>query len=431
MLPLYFLAQILAALVGWPFALVLRLRRPDKFRRLCARLRQTPPIAPTGRKRIWLHALSVGEISSAAPLARAIRGRFPDAFLVITVATASGETLARRILTNVADVILPAPLDWLPTVRRHLRRLRPDVFILVETDFWPGLLFSLKRENIPAMLVNGRISAASFARFHHFQALFLPMFSCFSRLAMQTVADRDRMAAFGIDPRRLPVLGNLKYAAEQPGISAEAVAALLPPKRLWVCGSTHPGEEEIIFTVFRRLRHRVPDLLLVLAPRHPERGQELAALATACGLVAWRRSQATACRTDKNRQAAVPDCEVFILDSIGELAACYFLADITFIGGSLTPEGGHNPLEAAWAGKAILFGRHMEDFAEIAADLTACDAARMVEDGDDLSAALAQLLAEPQAAHQMGEAALALAQARRQGVLTGHLDALTELLTIR
>ena len=426
MLPLYFLAQILVALCGWPFWLLLRLKYPDKWRRLRGRFGPSfdAPLArvlPHNQPRIWLHALSVGEVSSAVPLARAIRRRFPDAFFLVTAATESGEEFARNTLADTVNLILPSPVDWLPSVRRFLRRLRPDLFILVETDFWPGLLFSLRRQNVPALLVNGRISVRSFSRYQRFPGLFLPMFACFSFLAMQTETDHGKMLALGIPAARLPVLGNLKYAAEKPAMGGQAVAALIPPGcRLWVCGSTHPGEEEIIFAAYRQIRARFPDIFLLLAPRRPERGEDLLTLAAGHGLRAGLRSA--------NRQA---DADLLILDGIGELAACYFFADAAFIGGSLVAEGGHNPLEAAWAGIPILYGRHMEDFAEIAADLVAAGAARQVTDVATLVTALQEIFAnpaDPTLARQMGAAALALVQTRRQGVLDGHIEAIAALL---
>lgn len=439
MLPLYFLAQIVALLCGWPFLLFLRLRRPEKFRRLRGRLGPfwdaalTNFVPPNNHPRIWLHVLSVGEVSSALPLALAIRERFPDAFLIVTVATESGETFARKSLAGTANLILAAPVDWLPSVSRFLDRLRPDLFIQVETDFWPGLLFSLQRRNIPALLVNGRISAASFRRYRRFRALFRPMFACFSTLAMQTEADRDKMIAFGLPPGRLPVLGNLKYAAGQAPVASEAIAALLPPgRRLWVCGSTHPGEEGIIFAVYSRLRARFPDIILLVAPRRPERGEELVRLAGEYSLAASLRSRQ--CSREYSHECGWQDAEnglafdLLILDSIGELASCYFLADVASIGGSLVPEGGHNPLEAAWAGKPILFGPHMEDFSEIAEALIAADAARVVTGAAELTAALTEIFADPDTRRKMGAAALAVVAARRQGVLHDHLDAIAELL---
>ena len=424
MLPLYFLAQILALLCGWPILLFLRCKRPGKWRRLRGRCGPFFDAAlaglalPRNRPRIWLHALSVGEVSSAAPLARAIRDRFPDAFLLVTAATESGEAFAQNTLADTADLILASPVDWLPAVRRFLRHLRPDLFILVETDFWPGLLLSLRRQNVPALLINGRISAASFARYRRFSKLFSPMFACFSFLAMQTEADREKMLALGMAAARLLVLGNLKYAADKPATSGQAIAALLPPgRRLWLCGSSHPGEEEIIFAAYCQMRARFPDIFLLVAPRRPERGAELVSLAAKHGLRAGLRSD--------NRQA---DGDLLVVDGIGELAACYFFAEAAFIGGSLVAEGGHNPLEAAWAGIPILYGTHMEDFAEIAADLIASGAARQVTDSITLAAALQEIFAEPLVRRQMGAAALSLVQARRRGVLDGHLEVIAALL---
>jgi len=432
MLPLYFLAQILALLCGWPFLLYWRRRHPEKFKRLSGRLRPLCPAALGGfarsgkGPRIWLHALSVGEVSSALPLARAIRQHFPDALLVVTVTTTSGETFARQSLAGIADLVLAAPLDFLPSLWRFLDRLRPDLFIQVETDFWPGLLFSLRRRHIPALLVNGRISAASFRRYWRWRALFRPMFACFTTLAMQTEADRDKLIAFGLPAARLPVLGNLKYAAAQPASANQAITAFLPPgRRLWLCGSTHAGEEEIILTAYLQLRARFPDIFLLLAPRRPERGEELVKVAGAYGLSVQLRSRLP----EALENGRVSD--LLILDSIGELASCYFLADAAFIGGSLVAAGGHNPLEAAWAGKSVLFGPHMEDFSEIAADLIAAGGARMVSDAAALTAVLTEIFSDSVISEEMGMAALSLVEGRQRGVLQGHIDAVAKLLAAK
>ncbi|MDR0477200.1 MAG: hypothetical protein LBH14_04605, partial [Desulfobulbaceae bacterium] len=231
-------------------------------------------------------------------------------------------------------------------------------------------------------------------------------------------------------------LGNLKYAAgqtpAQTPISNQALATLLPPgKSLWVCGSTHAGEEEIIFAAYDQLRARCPDVFLLLAPRRPERGEELVSLANKCGLTARLRSQQGLLQILSESSGNNPPCDLLILDSIGELASCYSLAAVAFIGGSLVAEGGHNPLEAAWAGKAILFGRHMEDFSEIAADLIATGAARVVADAAELMAALTEIFTDTATGEKMGAAALALTTARRQGVLAGHLQAIAQLLAAK
>jgi 3-deoxy-D-manno-octulosonic-acid transferase len=285
---------------------------------------------------------------------------------------------------------------------------------------------SLRQQNIPALLVNGRISASSFARYRRFRALFRPMFACFSALAMQTEADRDKMLALGIPATRLPVLGNLKYAADKPAINGQALATLIPPgRRLWLCGSSHPGEEESIFAAYCQLRARFPDVFLLLAPRRPERGEELVKLAADHGLSARLRSAAK-----PQGEEGQADVDLLIVDSIGELAAGYFLADVAFIGGSLAAFGGHNPLEAAWAAKPILFGRHMEDFTEIATSLVAVGAARQVTDEAELTTALQEIFADPALGKKMGAAGFDLVQERRQGVLDGHLEMITALLVV-
>jgi len=366
---------------------------------------------------IWIHALSVGEVTSALPLVKAIRDDLPSAVIVFTAATYSGKRVAETLILPHVDHILSSPFDLWFAVRRYITAIRPDLFILVETDFWPNWLWQLKVQKIPAMLVNGRISEKSFAAYKRFLFFFRPIFRCFALLSMQTVGDADKMVSLGLEPERVITLGNLKYDMDTENTNGTIVdrasLAVDANRIIWVCGSTHPGEEEILLAAFRKLTGN-NDLFLILAPRDVSRGSELVALARRFDLEArTRRSRATG-------------GNVLILDTIGELASCYGLARMAFVGGSLVAQGGHNPIEPAANGVPVLFGSHMEDFAEIADDLVACGGAETVT-GESLTTTASTILTHDEVHAAMSGAARALVEQHRGGVAR-HLQAIHRLL---
>jgi 3-deoxy-D-manno-octulosonic-acid transferase len=374
---------------------------------------------------IWVHALSVGEVTSALPLIRAIHANLPAGRIVFTAATRSGKQVADQLISPFAALVLYSPLDLSFAVQRYIAAIAPDLFILVETDFWPNWLHQLKKKRIPAMLVNGRISGRSFASYTRFLLFFKPMFDCFTLLSMQTAGDTDRMTALGIDADKVISLANLKYAMDiraADRIRQDPQFAELASERIiWVCGSTHKGEEEILFSAFQELissknnnKQQADRLFLILAPRDISRGSELVRLGQQYGLHPSTRSSG---KTGDN---------VLILDTIGELAGCYGLARLAFIGGSLVPCGGHNPLEPAKYGVPILFGSHMEDFSEISNDLIACQGARSIT-ADSLAGIAAELLFRQEVHAAMGESAAALV-ARQRGGLNRYLQEIHRLL---
>ena len=376
---------------------------------------------PAGRPRIWVHALSVGEVASAQPLLRGLRDAYPDGAILLSTTTAAGECFARASLAHVVDSIVPFPFDLPWSVNRVVDRLRPELFILVETDFWPNLLAGLTRKAVPCLLVNGRISARSFARYTRFPWFFIPLFRSFRMLAMQAEQDVEAMARLGVPRKQLMVLGNLKYEAALPDQSGKgrlerADLGIAPQKLVWVAGSTHPGEEEVVLVVYQHLRQTHPELFLVIAPRNIQRRDELLALAARHGITASCRSE-----------GGVAPGPLLFLDTLGELAAVYGLCDVAFVGGSLVAERGHNPLEAAAHGKPVLFGPSMEDFVEIGHDLVTVGGAWQVVDGEELGDRMEELLASSTLRGRMGEAAQCLVNAR-QGVAARHLDVIRGLL---
>lgn len=389
---------------------------------------------------LWIHALSVGEVTSALPLIREFR-KFRELqtnrvepvmpVIVLTVGTASGKKTAEKLFASSVQCILFSPFDFRFAVQRYIKDLQPDIFIQVETDFWPNWLSLLRKNNVPTMLVNGRISEKSFMAYQRFALFFRPMFCSFDLLAMQTQEDCRKMIKLGVPADRVIALGNLKYDMEYPSVQ-EATHPLSPLSFLtekgnqlvWVCGSTHLGEEKIIFSAVaqflakkeqQKVTQELEELVLVLAPRDIHRGQELVELAGRFGLQVGLRS--------RNETEG----RVLILDTLGELASCYAQADLAFVGGSLVPQGGHNPIEPALHGVPVLFGPFMEDFAEIAHDLLECAGGKTVT-ADSLATTLASLLVDQQTRTLMGQAAHALVQRHRGGVQR-HVEAIKDLLT--
>lgn len=373
----------------------------------------------------WIHALSVGEVTSAVPLVQGLRQQYPNAMLIFSTTTRSGAEVATTLIAPWVNRLIAAPLDLGPVVPFFLHMIRPDCFIQVETDFWPHWLLCLRQQRIPAILVNGRISAASLARYQRLALLFRPMFACFSLLAMQSENDARNLQTLGIDPARIATLGNLKFDSRNtaPAIHTpvhqkerKTSYGFVAEEPLWICGSTHAGEESIVFAVFARLQPSFPTLQLLIAPRNIERSDEILALAAQHGLACRRRT------TDKE----VPG-PILVLDTIGELASCYAMADMVFVGGSLVACGGHNPLEPAAVGVPVLFGPHMEDFSEIASELVEKGGALQVAEASVLERRLGQLLSDTEAARTMGQRAAACVASHR-GVVANHLRMIDRLL---
>ncbi len=377
---------------------------------------------PPGRRRIWVHALSVGEVSSVVSLVRGLRNTYPDAQIFLSTSTRSGAQYRSEVLADVVDLFFDFPFDHLWVVRHFAKTLKPDLYVQVETDFWPNLLATLKQAEIPAILVNGRISVASFKRYQRFAFFFAPLFDSFRILSMQTAADVEKMVALGIGQAKVCALGNLKIDAALPSYKAQRqqgkVPFVLPSgKTIIVVGSTHPGEEEILSGCLSRLRQEFPRLFFVIAPRNIERGREIAALYRGLGF-------AVVCRSEKG--AAWDDNDLLIVDSMGELVDFYQQGDLVFVGGSLVAFGGHNPLEPAAFGKPVLFGPHMEDFADIVTEMLAENAARQVDDVEDLCQRLQTLVVDMDERQKAGQRARSFVE-ERQGVTDRHLKVITTL----
>lgn len=425
MLVVYNALQILVLTLVGPILFVKAILTEKYRKRLPLRLgkgleRQLTSCPLVG-PRIWIHALSVGEVASAHALVKALRAELPGVTLLFSTTTDAGASFAKSTLGNQVDYFIPFPLDILPCVNKFLDLVAPDLFLLVETDFWPNFLAALRKRKVPAVLVNGRISRGSFARYHRLRLFFRPLFDSFASICMQTAEDVERMVALGVSAQRVNTLGNLKYEAaglEPVGGEIEREDLGISTNRMvWAAGSTHSGENEIVLHVHKRLVADFPDLLLLLAPRQVSRGDAIAAMAESRGLAVARRSQG----------GGALNASVLLLDTIGELSGSYRLCEVAFVGGSLVPQGGHNPLEPAFFARPVLFGSHMEDFFEVSHDLVQVGGALWVAGEEELYQRLKGLLANDVLRREMGAKSNALL-AKHQGVTSRHVELVRSLL---
>ena len=378
---------------------------------------------------IWIHAVSVGEVLAARPLAEGLQRRFPGHAIFVSTTTETGQRLARERLQSV-DGIFYFPLDWIVPVRRALKSIHPSLVIVMETEIWPNFLREARRMKVPVVFANARISEKSFARFKRWEFLIGPFFERTlqdARLFLaQTPEDFSRLRAMGAPEGRVEVTGNLKYDTNPPAMShfGEWLQQQIRAQERWpvfVAGSVVAEEEEAVFAAYDIAQRRWRHALLVLAPRRPARFEAAGAIASVGGWNVVYRS-----RLDLHA-ALEENADVLVLDSIGELAGVYALADAVFVGGSLVPEGGHNILEPAWFSKPPVFGRSMENFREMAAQFLAAKAGIQVSSGPELGKVWVQLVEDNSARERMGAAARALSE-RNRGATERSLDRIADVV---
>jgi 3-deoxy-D-manno-octulosonic-acid transferase len=377
------------------------------------------PVAPAGG--LWVHAVSVGEVQAAASLVRALRRRYPDLPLTLTAATPTGRGRARSLFAGEVAVRY-LPYDLPGPVCRFLDRVRPRLGIILETELWPNLYRACDRRGVPLVLASARVSERSVRRYRWAGGLVRDALARGAVVAAQSAADAGRFVALGARPAQTPVVGNLKFDFELPpdaqargGALREALGAGRP---VWVAGSTHEGEEELVLDAHERIRAARPDALLVLAPRHPPRFEAVAALLRRRGLTFVTRSSGA---------LVTPATAVLLVDTLGELVLFYAAADVAFVGGSLVPIGGHNLLEPAALGKPVVTGPHTSSAAPVARLLVEAGAAAVVADGAALAACVGRLLADGDARRVLGGRGLAAVDANR-GALARFLALLAPLV---
>ena len=413
---LYRLVSCLAFPLAAPWLVVADRRRGKQRPPLAQRLGRGLPPVPRGG--VWVQAVSVGEVAVARPILAELRRRRPATALVLSATTATGLAMASG--QQITDAVVPYPVDMPGAVRRALDAVGPALVVLVETELWPEMLAACAARRIPVALVNARVSDRSWRGYRTVRRLLRPLLAPLSVVAAQDAVDKERLEALGVPPERVHVTGNVKFDASPPPEQPDLIAAIrrvAAGRAVIVAGSTMAGEETAVIEAVKLLpADRRP--FLILAPRHPERAGEVVELLASAGLPPVRRSRLpeTGARVD-----------AVVLDTVGELAGLYRVAEVAFVGGSLVPTGGHNPIEPALVGVPILTGPHVHNFRAIYKGFIAVGAARTVFDAADLAGALGQMLGDPSIARAAGEAGRTLV-ARHAGATARTVDLLEPLL---
>jgi len=359
------------------------------------------PAAEWGDGRtIWLHAVSMGEATAAVPLVQQLKARYPDFRIVVSTVTETGrETVLRRLGGQAGHLYFPLDYPW--AVRSVLDAVRPRLIIIVETELWPNFLREAAARGIPVILANGRLATDSFTGYLRLRFFFRHVLAAFTLCSMQTDRDVERIIQLGAAPERVVRTGNLKYD-QAPQAAPVRISkhdlGVAESEELFVAGSTHPGEEEAVLDCYRRLLDGAPALVLVLAPRHIERADAVCAAARLRGFDALRRT----------RLSPLSGPRVIVLDTRGELASLYREATLVFVGGSLVDVGGHSPLEPAAWGKAVVFGPHMDHFAEAAEQFVGLGAGVQVGNAAEMAETMMALLKDRAKLEERGKAAYQL-----------------------
>lgn len=368
------------------------------------RLGGLPP-TPKGRRAIWLHAVSVGEVIAALPLLQVLREQFPEHHLLLTTLTPTGNATARQQLGKLVDAVGYLPVDLPFAVGRALRRVRPDALIVMETELWPNLLTMAYRRGVRTVIANGRLSDRSLPSYRRFRPFFAQVLRCVDAICAQSEEDAKRFCSIGAPPDRVHVVGNTKF--DQAAVGAQEVDApslrrelgLPPDAPVLVIGSSRaPEEEKLIASAYRQLRERFPNLCIVWAPRHVERAEEVVDALKAGGFEPWLRTQGT------------PDTwrEQIVLDTFGELGKVYAVGDVAVIGGSFVPLGGQNLLQPLAHGKPVVHGPYMHNFRDVAALARQAGVAWTAQGVDELVQHVSRLLEDERLRHEVARRARAL-----------------------
>ena len=393
-------------------------RQAERFGHVPASIRSQP---------VWFHTVSAGETIAAAPLIRQLAAEYSDTPFLVTTMTPTG---SQQVVERLGDCVdhCYAPYDFKSGVQRFFARVQPKILILMETELWPNLIGQASAAGIPVLLVNARLSERSARGYQRISGLSRPMLRQLSDIACQSQEHVDRFVSLGADPATTRALGSVKYDVSLPADFEQRVADwrtcfALQRQPVWIAASTHPGEDASVIAAFQTARQTLPNLVLVLVPRHPVRADEVVDLAQQAGFTVARQSVSAA-----NAQLQVTDvlADVIVGDVMGTLLELYGLAQVAFVGGSLVDVGGHNPLEPAVCGLPVLSGPHQFNFTDIMAALERNGALQTVRSEQELAQAVVAVLTDPELAQQRGAAAIATVAENR-----GATDRLMQLLRLR
>ncbi len=389
---------------------VLAFKNPQYLQRLAQRFGFVPVLSDD-RETIWLHAVSVGEVQASKPLIAAIQKNHPNLRIIITTGTPTGAETVKQLY---GDTILHLyqPYDAPLIIKRFLKSTRPKLLLVMETELWPNLFHYCAESSIPIALINGRLSERSAKRYARVAPLSKQIFQNLTIIAAQTDEDARRMRSLGAMENQLNVTGSIKFDISvddelNPKVT-ELKQTLFNERASWIAASTHEGEEAIVLEAHKKLLSVIPDCLLILAPRHPVRAGKVASLVNGLDLSFSSRSEGKISSQSENQ-----DKQVFLLDTLGELLVFYGLADIAFVGGSLIPHGGHNPIEAANFSRPILIGPYDFNFMAISKQLIERGGACRVENATELADKLIELFQDINMSRDMGEKAYQFVEANR------------------
>ncbi|MDN7132009.1 lipid IV(A) 3-deoxy-D-manno-octulosonic acid transferase [Halomonas sp. MC140] len=412
---------ILSPLIGWRIWRE-QVSTHSRWQRLGMRLGALPS-AP----RIWLHCASVGEVRAARPLIEGLLKAYPGHSVVLTTMTASGAGQVKALIDeqltyNQARLMhCFLPLDFPGAAKRFMRRVQPELAILFETELWPNVIHACRQQDVPVAVVNGRLSPRAFKRYQRLRPLMASTLADICWLAAKSPADAERFKALGCRAEAISLVGSLKFEMTSQKEALNEGERLLQKwgeRPVWVAGSTREGEEALLLEAHRQLLRRYPEALLVVVPRHPQRFDGVANVCLAEGWALSRRSQ---------QQPVTAQTQVYLGDTLGELATLYAASRVAFVGGSMVPLGGHNVLEPAALGRPVLSGPYIENFSDVAEPLQAAGALTLVENPGALASALTDYFANPQLALQAGQAGREVIH-RHTGALARTLEGLEALL---
>lgn len=415
-----FVLTAAAPWIGWRMV-VARKYRAGWAERLGGFVAPPPSTGPT----VWLHAVSVGEVLQLGPVLEGLRKRYSGHTIVVSTGTETGLDVARQRYPECHVTYCPLDFTW--AVRRAFARIQPDAFILVELELWPNLLREAHRRGIPVVLINGRLSEKSFRGYSRLKHWLGPILARFQAIGVQTETYGERFVKLGVPRPKVTVTGSIKFDGvqfERDNTRTNSLRELLGishDETVFIAGSTQAPEEAFALAAYETLRERHPNLRLILVPRHPQRFEEVAALVESAGLPLLRRSRIDANQANPDRVTNDRSRPIVLLDTVGELAACWGLADIAFVGGSFGERGGQNMIEPAAYGAAVLFGPKTQNFRHVVEMLLAHDAAKVVVDGEAFNETVASLIADREAAHNMGLRAQELVRAQ-QGATDATID---------
>jgi 3-deoxy-D-manno-octulosonic-acid transferase len=361
------------------------------------------------RPLVWIQAVSVGEVNAILPLIKAWRETRPQWSILLTTTTPTGQVAAGRSAASWVDMIAYFPWDFFPVVKGVLSRIKPDLFVMAESEIWPNFLLVAKKHGIKTAVVNGRVSDRSYKRYSKFGRFLLPIWKRIDLILAQTSLDKERFEDLGVQPSRVKAIGNIKFDIAYPQISTEEVEAFKKGlgwdkgQKVLSAASTHIGEEEEIIKAFRILTKKF-NCRLIIAPRHPERCADIERLLSEAQLSWGRRTQGN---------TVLNDPAVLLLDTLGELALVYRAGEMVFVGGSWSETGGHNILEAAAQQRAVAYGPHMHNFREIEAMFARTGVGFTVKNADELAALTLDCWNRPAHWNALGEKAFLLVQNNR------------------